>query len=144
MSWRLPRTTFGLVALASSGLCLVTLVLGGAVYVVSHEALEQQLDHRIEAESTMLVAMAKSGGTAAVAAAIRRREDGHRLSELGYMLVDRHGRRLAKSSMRPCPSPDGMNSSRSTTRRTAIAASRRHRRRCSMAACGWWSPPIAR
>ncbi|MCP4621630.1 MAG: hypothetical protein GY844_34945, partial [Bradyrhizobium sp.] len=46
MKLHLPRSTFGLAALASILLSIATIVLGGIVYLVSHEALEQQLDHR--------------------------------------------------------------------------------------------------
>jgi len=101
----LPRSTFGLVTLASIVLCMMTLVLGVAVYAVSHEALEEQLDHRIATESRMLVNIGKDGGVDALIEAIHHRGDGHRASQLGYLLVDARGRRLAGQLDAQVPAP---------------------------------------
>ncbi|WP_204328357.1 hypothetical protein, partial [Stenotrophomonas maltophilia] len=62
MKLHLPRSTFGLAALASILLSIATIVLGGIVYLVSHEALEQQLDHRIAAETSNLRTIAERDG----------------------------------------------------------------------------------
>lgn len=101
---RLPQSIFGLVALASLGLALATTALGGIVYVASHEALEQQLDQRIEVETHHLV-NAATQGIPALITAIKRREDGHRTSEMGYMLFAPDGRKVAGrlEAKRPAP-----------------------------------------
>lgn len=91
---RLWRSTSGLILLAGLAMVLATLVLGTVVYLTSHEALELQLDRRIAAETSALQAIAKDGAPA-LAEAIRQREDGHRTSEMGYMLLASDGRRLA-------------------------------------------------
>ncbi|NIJ64186.1 hypothetical protein FHR20_001117 [Sphingomonas leidyi] len=95
MKPHLPRSTFGLAALASFALAIATILLGGIVYFVSHEALEQQLDHRIAAETGSLKAVAEQDGLGALAMAIARREDGHNTNGLGYMLFAGSGTKVA-------------------------------------------------
>lgn len=101
----LPRSIFGLVVAASVVLGLATLVLGVVVYSVSHEALEQQLDQRIETESHALLALLEHAGTAQLAAEIIRREDSRGPSGMGYLLVDAQGRRIAGKLNAPTPQP---------------------------------------
>ena len=101
----LPRSTFGLVILASIVLGVATLILGLVVYSVSHEALEKQLDHRIETESHALLNLLEQGGPGQLAAEIARREDGRRATGMGYLLVDRAGRRIAGRLNATVPEP---------------------------------------
>lgn len=101
----LPRSIFGLVVAASLVLGLATLVLGVVVYSVSHEALEQQLDQRIETESHALLALLEHAGTAQLAAEIIRREDSRGPSGMGYLLVDAQGRRVAGRLNATAPQP---------------------------------------
>lgn len=92
---RLPHSIFGLAALATLILGVATIAIGTVIYLVSHEALEQQLDHRIAAESRSLVVIAGQDGVGALTAAIGQREDGHSTNGLGYALFGPSGARVA-------------------------------------------------
>jgi hypothetical protein len=92
---RLWRTTFGLVALVGVGFTVLTLVIGIVASSVTHEALEKQLDHRIEVETAALLVEIREGGLAELAAVIRRRETARSTASLEYLLLDRDGRRMA-------------------------------------------------
>ena len=105
MKLHLPRSTFGLAALASLTLCIATILLGGIVYFVSHEALEQQLDHRIAAETSSLKTVAEQDGIPALRTAIARREDGHNTNGLGYMLFAGSGTKVAGKFDAALPRP---------------------------------------
>lgn len=100
-----PRSTSGLVLLVSLVVAAATLALGGIVYHTSHEALEQQLNHRIEAETHALLTLMDTGGTAAVAAGIGLREDGRLPTGMGYILTDPQGRRIAGRLNASVPEP---------------------------------------
>lgn len=89
------RTTFGLTVLVSLIFVLATLVIGVLAYVVTHEAMEVQLDHRIATETRSLLARTGDRGTARLAALIRQRDAAHSTASLGYILLDRQGKRLA-------------------------------------------------
>jgi signal transduction histidine kinase len=89
------RTTFGVAAIVSLALALTTILIGLAAYYVTHEALEIQLDHRIATETQALLAERGEGGTAELASLIRQRDAARSTASLGYILVDRNGRRLA-------------------------------------------------
>ncbi|MCC8392838.1 HAMP domain-containing histidine kinase [Paraburkholderia sp. MMS20-SJTR3] len=75
------------------------LLLGCVTYGVTHEALEQQLDHRVDVETTTLIHRYQDGGAAAVTRAIdqRENEDWHRAAGMWYGLFDAAGRRIAGS-----------------------------------------------
>lgn len=105
MKLHLPRSTFGLAALASILLSIATIVLGGIVYLVSHEALEQQLDHRIAAETSNLRTIAERDGIDALRATIARSEDGHNANGLGYMLFAGTGAKVAGKFDAALPRP---------------------------------------
>ncbi|MBL8226725.1 MAG: HAMP domain-containing histidine kinase [Chromatiales bacterium] len=89
------RTTFGLVATVSLAFALTTPVIGFVAYLIAHEALELQLDHRIAAETQALLAERGVGGTEELATVIHRRDAARSTASLGYILVDGDGRRLA-------------------------------------------------
>ena len=97
MLGRLWRTTSGLVGIVALIFALATVAIGATAYEVTHEALEQQLDHRIAAETAGLLAEAKGGGLPALATAIRQREAARSAASPYYMLVDRGGTRVAGS-----------------------------------------------
>ena len=99
-----PRSIFGLVAALGVALAVVTFVLGFAMQEIAHEALEQQLDHRVEAETKALLA-STGGDPAALARAIDGREDGHRADGLGHMLVNPQGVHLAGRMRAAVPPP---------------------------------------
>lgn len=88
------RGTFGLVALVALGFALATLAIGVVAFETTHEALEQQLDHRIAAETQALIDEGDDGPTG-IASAIRRREAARSTASLAYRLVDAAGRRVA-------------------------------------------------
>ena len=92
---KLWRSTFGLAAIVSALFAIVTLAIGLAAYEVTHEAIEQQLDHRTAIETRALMAEPGPDRLSALATAIRRREAIARIDHLGYLLVDARGRRVA-------------------------------------------------
>lgn len=92
---RLWRSTFGLVAFVAVGLALVTFGIGAIAYRVTHEALEKQLDHRIEAETAALLAEAHVEKFNGLVAAIQRRESARSVSSLDYLLLDERGQKVA-------------------------------------------------
>lgn len=52
---RLWRSTFGVVALVALAFTAATIAIGGIAYEVTHEALEEQLDHRVRVETHALL-----------------------------------------------------------------------------------------
>lgn len=88
------RGTFGLVALVAVGFALATLAIGVVAFETTHEALEQQLDHRIAAETQALIDEGDDGPTG-IAMAIRRREAARSTASLAYRIVDAAGRQVA-------------------------------------------------
>lgn len=101
------RTTFGVAAIVSLALALTTILIGLAAYYVIHEALEVQLDHRIATETQALLAERGEGGVAELASLIRQRDAARSTASLGYILVDRNGRRLAGALDANAPTKPG-------------------------------------
>ena len=99
MLFRLWRSTFGLVAIVAIAFALATVGIGGVAYVVTHEALEEQLDHRVSIESGALSAEAREGGLASVARTIRLRGQARTSSSLDYLLIASGGRPIAGTVM---------------------------------------------
>ena len=102
---RLPRTTFGLATLISAVLCALMIVTGIIGRHFAHEELEEQLDHRIGAETSLLTAEYERGGRPALVAAIAAREKQHRGSDMGYRLVAKDGQHLAGDLEAKMPKP---------------------------------------
>lgn len=100
------RGTFGLVALVAFGFALATLAIGVVAFETMHEALEQQLDHRIATETRALIDEGDDG-PAGVATAIRRREAARTTASLGYRLIDPAGRTVAGRLDATVPSAPG-------------------------------------
>lgn len=94
---RIGQSTTGVVTVVGILLALATLAIGATVHEVAHEALEEQLDHRIATETRALLAEAARGGTPAVAELISRRELATAESGLAYLLSDSKRKRLAGS-----------------------------------------------
>ncbi|MBY0306577.1 MAG: HAMP domain-containing histidine kinase [Sphingomonas sp.] len=88
------KTTFGLVVLVAIGFGLATLLVGGIAFEAVHEELEQQLDHRVAAETAALIDEGDDGPSG-VASAIARREAARSTASLDYRLVDSAGRHVA-------------------------------------------------
>jgi signal transduction histidine kinase len=93
---RWSRTTFGLVTIVGIVFALTTLAIGIIAFEATHEALEQQLDHRIATETASLIDEGDDG-PGGVAAAIRRREAARSTASLDFRLVDSAGRLVAGS-----------------------------------------------
>lgn len=94
---RLWRSTSGVVALVAFLFTVATIVIGSIAYVVTHEALEEQLDHRIAVETDALLQEARERGVARVADSIRLRARARTKSSLDYLLVDEAGRPIAST-----------------------------------------------
>lgn len=92
---RLARSTSGMVALVAMGFAAATLAIGAAAHVVTHEALEEQLDHRIAVETDALLHEARTRGFPALAKAVRLRDSARTSSSLDYLLTDAGGRPVA-------------------------------------------------
>lgn len=99
MQARAPRTIFGLIATVVLVFTVSTLVIGVLAEWVTHEALEEQLDRRIESETAILVVEASQGGFDRLAEAIRLREAARSESSLDYLLMDEMGRPVAGESV---------------------------------------------
>jgi len=93
---RWSRTTFGLVTIVGIVFALTTLAIGIVAFEATHEALEQQLDHRIATETAALIDEGDDGPEG-VATAIRRREAARSTASLDFRLVDSAGRLVAGS-----------------------------------------------
>ncbi len=107
MKPHIPRTTFGLAVMVSVVLTALAVLSGLVGRYFAHEELEQQLDHRIATESSLLIEEYDRSGLAALAAMVDSHHDRHENSGLGYLLVDHQGRRLAGSLQAEAPSKAG-------------------------------------
>lgn len=103
----IPRTTFGLAVIVSIVLTALAVLSGLVGRYFAHEELERQLDHRVATESSVLIEEYDRGGLAALAAMVDSRHGRHENSGLGYLLVDRQGRRLAGSLQAKAPRKAG-------------------------------------
>lgn len=104
---RMWRSTFGLVVLVAFGLAMATVGIGAIAYEITHEALEQQLDHRIEIETAALLAEKHEAGMAHLVDVINQREAGRTASSLDYLLLDQKGRRIAGAMTATPPAQGG-------------------------------------
>ncbi|EGF90702.1 histidine kinase-, DNA gyrase B-, and HSP90-like ATPase family protein [Asticcacaulis biprosthecium C19] len=95
----------GLATAVSVLLSVVALAICFGIYTVTHEAVEAQLDQRIETESGILTAIYENGGVPAIAAEIGQREAQSRVTGMGYILDDRQGNRLAGTLRAKAPEP---------------------------------------
>lgn len=100
---RFWRSTSGVVVLATLGFTAATLVVGVIAYEVTHEALEEQLNHRIATETVAIITEARNAGLAELARAVRRRDSVRSASSLRYLLVDEEGGRLAGTLVADIP-----------------------------------------
>jgi hypothetical protein len=100
------RTTFALVAIVGIVFALTTLAIGVIAFEATHEALEQQLDHRIATETAALIDEGEDGAEG-VAAAIRRREAARSTASLDFLLIDANGVRIAGGLDAQVPSSPG-------------------------------------
>ncbi len=92
---RLWRSTFGLSAVVALGFVLATLVIGTAASWLAHEAIEAQLDRRVELETAALLGEMTNGDITALAEEIRLRGSARATASLAYLLLDDSGQVLA-------------------------------------------------
>ncbi len=101
------RTTSGLVVLVALIFALATISIGAVAYETTHEALEEQLDHRTATETAALIAEAHEDGILGLAEAIRRREAARSTASLDYLLLGAAGERLAGNLIAQVPDKEG-------------------------------------
>jgi hypothetical protein len=99
------RSVSGLIVMAGSLLAITTCLLGLLTYGVVHEAIERHLDYRTRAEAQALLAAAYPEGIAGVRKAVLQRESSHTAGDLGYILVNASGQRIAGSLKADVPPP---------------------------------------
>lgn len=90
-----PRSMRELALLYSVCFMIATAILGFAVYSSTRDALQQQLDSRIRAETNDLLNVYESDGMAALSEEIMRHEEQGGITQMGYILTDNGGKRLA-------------------------------------------------
>jgi signal transduction histidine kinase len=102
----LPSTIMGLIMSISLVLAAATLLLGGLAHTFSHEALEKQLDQRLEMETQALLHVFEQDGLNGLRSAIDWRDDGlHHDIGMGYQLFDSSGNPLAGRFDTTLPEP---------------------------------------
>ena len=117
----MPRTLRGLIALTGLAIGVLTIALGSATYYFANTSLVDELNTRIAVESRALVAIGGQGGIDAVAAAVRAREAAPSVGNLGYIVIDGHGRHVAgalRAAIPPAGYWDCMDYVRSDGRRS--------------------------
>ncbi|MEH6758804.1 MAG: HAMP domain-containing sensor histidine kinase [Parasphingorhabdus sp.] len=90
-----PRSMRELALLYSVCFMIATAILGFAVYSSARDALQQQLDSRIMAETNDLLSVYKSDGMTALSDEIVRHEEQGGITQMGYILTDNEGTRVA-------------------------------------------------
>jgi signal transduction histidine kinase len=100
----LPRSTSGLVALVGTLIAIGALLTGALSRHTVHEALEEQLDHRIAAESAGLLHLPGGSDTQTLAAAVRQRM-ASASPGLDYLVFDAGGRQVAGTVNAAAPAP---------------------------------------
>lgn len=84
-----------LALLYSISFMIATAILGFAVYSSTRDALQEQLDSRIRAETDDLLNVYKTDGMAALSDEIMRHEEQGGITQMGYILTDNEGKRVA-------------------------------------------------
>ncbi|TZG27133.1 HAMP domain-containing sensor histidine kinase [Sphingomonas montanisoli] len=92
---RFWKSTAGLAVVVALIFALATVTVGAIAYQVTHEALEEQFDHRVAVETAGILAEPSAQTLNGLMAAIGRRQAARSESSLHYLLVDAKGRRLA-------------------------------------------------
>ena len=104
---RLWRSTFGLAAVVSLLFTVTVLIVGVLVNEITHEALEQQLDHRVALEADTLLRRDGPASSQAIAALVRARSASGTRPDFGYIVVDAAGTRIAGQLQTRMPANDG-------------------------------------
>ncbi len=113
------RTFRGLGIIFACTTALIVMVLGIVTLLTVHHEIERQIDQRIDGEMRYLLAQHREHGFAALVQAVKERDDhalpgamgyladpgGRTGREMGYLLVDADGKRLAGSLKADMPPP---------------------------------------
>lgn len=94
-----------LALLYSVAFMIATAILGFAVYSSTRDALQGQLDDRIRAETEDLLNIYKSDGMSALSEEVVRHEAQGGLTQMGYILTNNKGKRIAGSIKATTPKP---------------------------------------
>ncbi|MCY7398942.1 MAG: HAMP domain-containing protein [Sphingomonas bacterium] len=105
MPRRAVSTAYRIAGFFSISFAVATILLGTAVYLVSHDALQNQLDERIESEMASLLRIYKAGGQSRLVEAVVAREEIRGARNLGYVVTDTSRRRLAGRLNTEIPPP---------------------------------------
>jgi len=113
-----PRSVRGLALAIAAVAAVATLLLGGVTWLVVHEEIERQIDHRIELETAGLLEIHRNEGFEALQRVVQERErraqpgDTGYLSAvsgsgrgMGYIVTDATGRRSAGGLDAALPPP---------------------------------------
>lgn len=118
--WQRPfRSIRGLAILFASITALVTAVLGAVTFVIVHREIERQIDQRIDTEIEALLDYERDHGFGALAKVVAARDkrtvpgkigylealEKRDNREIGYILLDRSGQRIAGSLNAAVPPP---------------------------------------
>lgn len=98
------RTARQITVALIAGFVVAALLLGCVAYVVGRDAIESQIDARVDAEMTALHRLQRTGGRGALLAALAEREEKD-VNSFGYLLLDPAGRRIAGDVIAPHLSP---------------------------------------
>jgi signal transduction histidine kinase len=100
-----PRSMRELAWLYSVSFMIATAILGFAVYSSTRDALQNQLDDRIRAETDDLLNVYRSGGMSDLSEEIMRHEAQNSITQMGYILTDNQGKRVAGRMQATTPRP---------------------------------------
>lgn len=104
---RPARAARQITLLFAAGFVVAAALLGCIAFVVGRDAVESQIDARIEAETGSLRHLQERGGNAALIEAMEKSEE--RGGGFDYVLVDAGGRRLSGEAGDPALSPGWHN-----------------------------------
>ena len=121
----LRSAAYRIAALSSMAFATSMLLIGTGVYFAAHRALAAQLDDRIAAEMSSLVAEYHHDGPEVLHEVLDRRATAGATHDLGYAIFERNGSRLNGSlaARRPSLGWQTINFLDPSTRRTARARS---------------------
>ncbi|MFT3966432.1 MAG: ATP-binding protein [Sphingobium sp.] len=88
------RTARQIALFFAGGFVLAAVLLGCMAFLVGRDAIEAQIDARIQAEASSLRHMQRHGGNKALLDALERQEE-RGVKSIGHMLVNRAGKRLS-------------------------------------------------
>ncbi|QNA82980.1 HAMP domain-containing histidine kinase [Sphingomonas sp. So64.6b] len=100
-----PRTLRGLGVAFLIVFVATVLVVGLSIYAATHQALDQEVDRRLAVEASNIVPETGPPDLSAVIQQIRKLESRRESRDLGFMLVDHLGKRVAGTLTIKLPPP---------------------------------------